>query len=98
MLSQLKPGTGFLYKCITYISLISYSIYLIHAQIVQDWILRFNYIPYISSNVLVIVKYFLFWWLTITLSVLTYKYIEVPFMKLRKADVNPPKAVLPIRA
>jgi peptidoglycan/LPS O-acetylase OafA/YrhL len=86
LLSQIKPGTGFLYKCITYISLISYSIYLMHAQIVQDWILRFNYIPYVSSNLLIIVKYFLFWLLTITLSVLTYKYIEVPFMKMRKKD------------
>lgn len=87
-LSEVKSAKGFVYKSITYISLISYSIYLIHAQIVQDWLLRFNYIPFWGDAFIVEIKFFLFWMLTITISILTYKFIEVPFMKYRLAPAD----------
>ena len=83
-LSQLNTGKGILYKVITVVSLISYSMYLLHAEIVQNWMIRFINIPHLDKVSLLIVKYFLYWVLTILISILSYKYIEIPFMKLRK--------------
>lgn len=80
----------YLYKSITYISLISYSIYLIHLSI----ICRFLMIPslpwyFISSNefVIAILKYSIYLILVILLSILLYKYYEVPMMSLRDKKI-----------
>ena len=82
-LSQLNNGSGVLYKIMTCISLISYSIYLVHAQIVQDWVIRKISLPYLNDITSVLIKYFLYWGTTFFISVLSYKYIELPFLKLR---------------
>lgn len=60
-------------------SLISYSLYLVNLTIVACLILQ----P-LSINVWV--KFMLFWILTVLLSILMYKYIETPFMKLRDKE------------
>ena len=77
--------TGLIHKSITRISLISYSMYLINLSVVQFWIL--NKIPWniISMNRIIIgaIKYSLYWSLTIILSMIIYKYFEVPTMNLR---------------
>lgn len=83
-LSDLKNSSnGFLYKIVTYISLISYSMYLIHLSIVKIWILDNIQIANIHSEYVLMIKYFLYWFLTITLSILNYKYFETPTTKLR---------------
>ena len=85
-LSNLKTGRGYLFYFLTYISLISYSMYLLNLSVVQFWILdsidlvRFQYIPYLN----VIIIYSLYWILTISFSILLYKYFELPMMKLRE--------------
>ena len=85
-LSQLKTGKGFLYKIITYLSLISYSAYLINFTLVQRWII--GSIPWerITNDTYVIgaSNYFLFWFLVIAMSILIYKHFEVPMTSLRE--------------
>ena len=83
-LSDLKTTTSnLLYKIVTYISLISYSMYLIHLSIVKIWILDNIQIENCNADFVLLFKYFLFWFLTITLSILNYKYFEIPTTQLR---------------
>jgi len=85
-LSDYKKENGFVYKWITIISLISYSMYLLHSTVIQSWIIK-KIIPWfiISNNRMVIklLQYGLYWILAISLSILLYKYFEIPMMKLR---------------
>ncbi|HAT66583.1 MAG TPA: hypothetical protein DCS66_18645, partial [Flavobacteriaceae bacterium] len=84
-LSNLKTGKGFIYKSLTYISLISYSMYLINYVIVKYWIIGiidWSYLESINGYVFIIVRYFMYWFFTIVLSILIYKYFEVPMTKL----------------
>jgi peptidoglycan/LPS O-acetylase OafA/YrhL len=84
-LSTMKTGKGFFYKSITYISLISYSMYLLNLSILQYWIL--NKIPWhyltTNENIISITNYILYWTLLILFSILLYKYFEIPMTKLR---------------
>src|SRR5688572_6252691 len=84
-LSNIKKGQGFFYGTITRISLISYSMYLLNLSVVQKWIIdKISWSDIFSSNYLfVFFKYGLFWFLTIILSILLYKYYELPVMNLR---------------
>jgi peptidoglycan/LPS O-acetylase OafA/YrhL len=84
-LSSLKYGQGKLYTFFTYISLISYSMYLINLTLIQTWIIDSIHWSLLSENIylIIFVKYGLFWSLTITVSILIYKYFEVPVMNLR---------------
>lgn len=84
-LSTLQNGKGFIYKGLTYTSLISYSLYLVHFSIVQKIILPM--IPWkevINDTAIIVgVKYLCFWIFTFLLSILIYKYFEKPIMNLR---------------
>ena len=86
-LSDYKKGSGVLYKFITYISLISYSMYLLNLSVIQNWII--NRIPWadldLSKNFILLTtfKYGLYWFLVIFLSILLYKYFEIPMTRLR---------------
>lgn len=85
-LSLFKEGKGLVYKYLTYISLISYSMYLVNYTLVLDWIimkLDWSVLQDFNSYICLISKYGLFWILTITISILIYKYFEIPFMNLR---------------
>ncbi|MAL59283.1 MAG: hypothetical protein CMC14_04470 [Flavobacteriaceae bacterium] len=86
LLSTIQTGKGFVYKAVTYISLISYSMYLINLMLVREWIvfnINLDFVASIHGYLFLIVRYFLFWFLTITLSILIYKYFEVPMTSLR---------------
>jgi len=91
-LSCLKTGKGFIYKLITYISLISYSMYLINLTIVQKWILRnidWTLLENFNGYLFLLLRYSLYWALTIIISILIYKYFEIPTMNLRdKAKIK----------
>ncbi len=84
-LSDLKSGRGFIYKSITYISLISYSMYLLNYAVIQWWIL--DNIPWTSfmdsAGLIIFTRYVLYWVLVIVMSILLYKYFEIPMTRLR---------------
>lgn len=85
-LSNFKKGKGIFHYFFTYISLISYSLYLIHHTLVRDYIIRlglYSYFPDVHQPVIDYAFYALYWILSITLSLLNYKYFEVPIMNLR---------------
>jgi peptidoglycan/LPS O-acetylase OafA/YrhL len=81
-LSGLKSGEGILFRFFTYISLISYSMYLLNLSIVQEFLLRqidfYDYsLPFVTA------RYILFWVFTIVGAVILYKAIERPIMDMR---------------
>lgn len=80
--SQLRSSPKFIIKIITFISVISYSIYLLHYSIVL-YSLKIIY-PSESLHGLSLWIYTLFYWgITLLLSYLLYKYFEKPFTDLR---------------
>jgi peptidoglycan/LPS O-acetylase OafA/YrhL len=66
----------FFYCLITKGSLISYSLYLLNLTVISSLLL-------IPLEINYWYKFFLFWFLSIVFAFLMYKYIELPFMKLR---------------
>lgn len=85
-LSELRLCKGFLYKPVSYLSVTSYSLYLINLSIVQRWIIESIPWRVITSNynVIVSLKYLLFWSLSICLSIGLYKYFEAPMTSIRE--------------
>jgi peptidoglycan/LPS O-acetylase OafA/YrhL len=85
--SQWKRPENMITKSITFISLISYSMYLTNRTIVIDICIKFglhgNLLHKHTFNENWKFEYFLFWAFTIGLSYLLYITIEMPFMKLR---------------
>lgn len=86
LLSQLKDGSGHWYRVITMISLVSYSMYLIHFNVVQyiavPHLLEILS-PGIEGTALALLKFTLYWLLCVIGSILLYKYFEVPTTALR---------------
>ncbi len=84
-LSNMKGGKSIFHKTITYVSLISYSLYLLNLSIVNIWII--NNIPWqkLSNNQIfnLICKNLSYWIILVSLSILLYKYFEIPMTKLR---------------
>jgi peptidoglycan/LPS O-acetylase OafA/YrhL len=86
LLTTIKSGKGFVYKAVTYMSLISYSMYLINLMLVREWIvfnLNLDFVASIHGYLFLMVRYFMFWFLTIVLSIIIYKYFEIPMTSLR---------------
>ncbi len=83
-LSELKTGRGVLFKILTYVSLISYSMYLLNLSVVQWITLRHMNFYGLSGLNLMITKYLLFWIFTIVGATLLFKYVERPFISMRK--------------
>lgn len=82
-LNEIKTGKGLIYKAITGIALISYSMYLVNYSLVMDRILRFVSINTNNNYINFSVQYILFWSLTVSISMVIYNYCEVPMMNLR---------------
>ncbi len=87
-LSDLKKGSGVVYRIVTYVSLISYSMYLLNFSVIQGWIIykiHWEALQEIikSKYLVILTKYSLYWILTIGLSIITYKYFEIPIVNLR---------------
>jgi len=79
---NLKDKTTFFYKTITQMSIISYSVYLLHYSIVL-FVLKFHFYSENSSwmeSLLLTLAYFL---ITIVLSFFLYRFYEKPMMNLR---------------
>ncbi|WP_294283500.1 acyltransferase [uncultured Chryseobacterium sp.] len=77
----LKEAKGLFSDIISFVSLISYSLYLLNFTIIIILILN-------PLHLALIIKFLLFWILTPLLSVLMYKYIEQPFIQLRNKMVK----------
>jgi peptidoglycan/LPS O-acetylase OafA/YrhL len=82
--SYIKTGKGVVFKIITTLSYVSFSIYLINLNLVQLFIINNINFGSLSGNYLIIVKYFLYLLLTIVGGIYMYKKIELPFMNMRK--------------
>ena len=81
-LSDYKFGSGRVYRSVTYISLISYSMYLVNLSLVRVWMIDTIHFTTMTSYEGRI-KYIAFWFLTVALSALIYKYYEMPMTRLR---------------
>ena len=88
-LSVIKNGKGKIFKVITSVSLISYSMYLVNYSVVQRWILDNIHLSELNSHLEIVLKFILFWLLTIMISIVIYKYFEVPTTKLRGKSTTP---------
>jgi peptidoglycan/LPS O-acetylase OafA/YrhL len=90
--SNLKSGPKIFTKPITFISLISYSMYLTNLTIVIHIFIKFG----LHNNIRGLHKcgetweweYIYFWFVTISLSYLLYVLVEQPFMRLRDLKKN----------
>jgi peptidoglycan/LPS O-acetylase OafA/YrhL len=86
-LSSVKSGSGVVFKIVTLISLISYSMYLINYSLIYDIFFQLvsRFIPVFRDHGIFIswVKYFIFWFMTIGVSIPLFFFFEVPVMKLR---------------
>lgn len=86
-LSSVNKGVGIFYVPITIISLISYSMYLLNYTLVKDFIIvQFErFIPYLQYKTIwtSLFEYVIFWIITILLSILVYKYYELPMTAIR---------------
>lgn len=90
-LSNVKKGKGIIFKILTYISLTSYSIYLINFSIVKFWILNnidFSFLSDINTYLSLITKLIVYWSLTFILSILLYKNFEIPTTNLRDKNLS----------
>ncbi|MGV3631709.1 MAG: acyltransferase family protein [Bacteroidota bacterium] len=86
---KLSSSTGFS-RVITFISITSYSIYLINRTVVIDIFIKFgihgNLRNKHKAGEFWILEYLLFWALSVILAYVLYKAIEQPFMKLRRRE------------
>jgi peptidoglycan/LPS O-acetylase OafA/YrhL len=94
--SQLRTGRGLTARVLTHVSLISYSMYLLNATVLNQHLIE-PLLPKLGlqpgSTAYFVVGTVAFWSLTVLLSTLLYKYFEVPVMAMRSQPA-PAKLVL----
>ena len=85
LLLTIKTGKGIIYKTITFISIISYSLYLVHQSLVLGKIM-----PTLNEKMGLIapVYYILYYALSIVLAFFLYNYYEHPMTNLRDLAVR----------
>lgn len=77
---SMKSAPVFLTKCVTHVSLVSYSMYLINLALVAE-VIRDNFTPNTPSQAWL--AFALFLMITFLVSTLIYKFFEKPIMDLR---------------
>lgn len=86
-LSSMETGKGAIYKAITFVSLISYSLYLTNHMVVLRGIMPFlEKILHLNPSMDTgdsVLAFVLFWLLSIGISYGLYRFWELPVMKLR---------------
>lgn len=83
-MSSIKTGKGFLYKSITYISLISYSLYLVNYTLVKYFFVGEILEGRLAVNLSNGMHIFLICTISLLLATLMYLYLEKPCMDIRK--------------
>ncbi len=76
----IKSGSGLVYRTTTYISIVSYAMYVVHFSLVLSIILRWIDFGNAQNALL---AYSLYWAATLLLSHILYKYYEKPMTDLR---------------
>lgn len=98
-LSQIKTGTGFVYKAVTTISIVSYSMYLLNLTPIQLMLVEYlqhHLYPGVDGPLLFVINFTCFWLGTVISSLLLYKYFEQPCTELReKFSRQPVRTSLP---
>jgi peptidoglycan/LPS O-acetylase OafA/YrhL len=96
LLSDWKSSKGFIAKAVTHLSLVSYSLYLLHSTIWNGHFLLPNLwkLPF-PSAVRNLIGLSLFWGGSLFFATLMYNYIEVPVMGLRRKLKSPPTKTVP---
>jgi peptidoglycan/LPS O-acetylase OafA/YrhL len=98
-LSEVKTGKGLIYRFLTLVSIISYSMYLVNFSLVQLTIIPSltGIIVSLTKNHLVIsiIRYVLYWGLTFILSYTLYRLYEKPMMQLREKFRHKKKRKVP---
>lgn len=89
--STVKSGPVRWATPITYVSMISYSMYLIHRTLIMDGFRIYGGRPF--SDLKAIVYYTLYFILVFGVSALLYKFFELPMMKLRDRGTEKKKQV-----
>jgi peptidoglycan/LPS O-acetylase OafA/YrhL len=84
--STVKSGPVRWATPITYVSMISYSMYLIHRTLIMDGFRIYGGRPFTDAKA--IIYYLSYFILVFGISVLLYKYFELPMMKLREKRVK----------
>ena len=86
LLSNMKSAPKIILKPITYISIISYSMYLLHYSVVLQWLkhkVPTDFLTLIGMMVYIVVYFAL----TLLLSYLLYRFFERPMTNLRDSEV-----------
>ena len=88
-LSTIHKATGLWFRIVSTISIISYSMYLLNLSVVQYWIIKkIHWSGFVSNEIAAAyIQYFLYWITTILLSILLYKYFELPTTKFRDSPI-----------
>jgi peptidoglycan/LPS O-acetylase OafA/YrhL len=82
--SGYKNGSGFIYKFFTFISIISYSMYLLNYSLFSEYGRHLlDYFSLTGYN-LILVQYIWYWLFVILGSFILYKFYEKPMMDLRE--------------
>ncbi|KQC34135.1 hypothetical protein AAU57_12930 [Nonlabens sp. YIK11] len=87
-LSSVKSGKGIVFKYLTFISLISYPMYLVNLSLVQYWVLKAINWTQMNAYLSILAKYGLYWILTILISYLITKYFEQPILRFRDKSIK----------
>ncbi len=87
-LSGWRRSEGLIVKIITFVSLTSYSMYLLHYSLIKNLILpiamkNIMYFPASVKQYEPIIFYLFYWLLTISFSYLLYRFFERPMTSLR---------------
>lgn len=80
-LNSIKSGKGFIYSFLTFISLISYSLYLFHHTLTK-YIIVGSISKHLGTGMYI--NGFLYWGISIFIAAVMYIYIEKPCMDVRK--------------
>jgi len=85
-LAAIQTGKGRLFHFFTYTSLISYSLYLVNYTLVNCWIIqKISWDSIFENSIwIAILQPSGFWLISIFISILLYKYFELPIMNLRE--------------
>lgn len=86
-LSTIKNGKGPVFKTITYLSITSYSIYLLNFTLVKAYIIPISHKLLnnsLTDTTILALDQFTFWFFSIFLAILLYKYYEHPMTNLRE--------------